>query len=82
MEAMTLKLFAGAESDAGDSKKLAALTIAGDPESLRLLADFIASVADAIELDGPTMVHRDFREEPGVKDSEFVLPAIYVSQCV
>jgi hypothetical protein len=79
---MTLKMFSGAESDAGDSKRLAALTIAGDPESLRLLADFIASVADAIEMNGPTMIHRDFRQEPGVKDLEFVFPAIFVSQCV
>jgi len=79
---MTLKLFSGAESDAGDSKKLEALTIAGDPESLRLLADFIASAADAIESNGPSMVHRDFRDEPGLEDSKFTLPAIYVSQCV
>ena len=79
---MTLKLFSGPESDAGDSKKVGVLTIAGDPETLRLLADFIASVADAIEANGPTMIHRDFRQEPGVRDSEFVVPAIYVSQCV
>jgi hypothetical protein len=79
---MTLSLFSGPESDAGDSQKLEALTIAGDPQSLRLLADFIASVADAIEANGPTMIHRDFRQEPGVKDSEFIWPAIYVSQCV
>lgn len=79
---MTLKIFSGAESDTRDSKKLEAVTIAGDPESLRLLADFIASVADAIEMNGPSMIHRDFRLEPGVRDSEFVFPAIYVSQCV
>ncbi|YCM43589.1 hypothetical protein V2O64_19975 [Verrucomicrobiaceae bacterium 227] len=79
---MTLNIFSGPESNAEDSKRLDSLTIAGDPESLRRLADFIASTADAIESNGPTMVHRDFRQEPGVKDSEFVLPAIYVSQCV
>ncbi|MEJ6719826.1 MAG: hypothetical protein QNK82_15155 [Akkermansiaceae bacterium] len=79
---MTLELFASQISEAASSTKLQSLTIVGGPRELRLLANFLAQSADEIDAHGPHVSHREFCNEPGVKEYEGSLPDVSVSQCV
>lgn len=79
---MTLKLFSSPVSPSEDSTRLEKLTIAADAQSLRILANFLHSCADEIEMHGPRGEHREFHHEPGVKASMVGSPEIFVSLCV
>jgi len=79
---MNLQLFASPVSEVKSSTRLESLTLVGGARELRLLADFLAQMADEIEAHGPHVRHGEFANEEGVKAYEGALPAVYVSQCV
>ena len=79
---MPLKLFSSPVSPIDHSTRLDVLTIAADAETLRVLANFLHSCADEIEMNGPCGEHREFHNEPEVKARVVRSPEIFVSLCV
>jgi hypothetical protein len=67
-----MKLFGSAEKEDAGMELLGALTLVGEPQSLRELASFLYRCADALEDEG------SFWEQDAFDSSEHVCPQIVV----